>query len=68
MPWATISIESIHVEPTTSPFSGKRTVSLLLKITNTCSTGIRYYGGVSETILPELPQELWRAGKLELAH
>ncbi len=27
-----------------------------------------YYGGVSETILPELPQELWRAGKLELAH
>ncbi|WP_037304921.1 HNH endonuclease signature motif containing protein [Amycolatopsis orientalis] len=23
---------------------------------------------MSETILPELPQELWRAGKLELAH
>ncbi len=29
---------------------------------------MRYCGGVSETILPELPQELWRAGKLELAH
>ncbi len=23
---------------------------------------------MSETFLPELPQELWRAGKLELAH
>ncbi|MFC3453640.1 hypothetical protein [Amycolatopsis speibonae] len=23
---------------------------------------------MSETVLPELPQELWRAGKLELAH
>jgi len=27
-----------------------------------------YSGEVSETFLPELPQELWRAGKLELAH
>ncbi len=30
---------------------------------------MRYCGGVSETlVLPQLPQELWRAGKLELAH
>ncbi len=30
---------------------------------------MRYYGGVSETpVLPQPPQELWRAGKLELAH
>nr|WP_221471483.1 HNH endonuclease signature motif containing protein [Amycolatopsis umgeniensis] len=40
----------------------------MLKITNTCSTDVRYCCGVSETFLPELPQELWRAGKLELAH
>ncbi len=33
-----------------------------------CSISLGYYGGVSETFLPELPQELWRAGKLELAH
>ncbi|WP_425266368.1 hypothetical protein [Amycolatopsis coloradensis] len=23
---------------------------------------------MSQTVLPELPQELWRAGKLKLAH